>query len=155
MALPLSWKIGAGLLAAIVLIGGWSVAAEYYAQYRVNEITQEAARVSEQEAQQAKERARQYHAKLKQDLKQRRVALYNNYQQINEQARKYQKAETVRLEKEQQEKLRIEATYVLGANQQCLGGIVINRQGASFSHAIGQTGDKIKCQGLKASEPLR
>lgn len=111
--------------------------------------------MAEQNAQQTRERARQYHAKLAESLKQRRVALYNNYQQINDQARKYQKAEAIRLENEQQEKLHVEQSYLLGANQQCLGGIVINRQRASFSKAVGKSGHEIKCDGRKAAERLR
>ena len=155
MAMPLSWKIGAGVVAVIVLIGVWSVASERYAQYQADQITQEAAHAAEQNAQQAQERARQYHAKLAESLKQRREALYNNYQQINDQARKYQKAEAVRLEEKQQEELRVEQSFVLGPNQQCLGGIVIDRQGASFSQAKGKAGHKIECKGSKAAEPLR
>jgi hypothetical protein len=155
MAMPLTWKVGAGVVAAIVLIGAWSISSEYYAQYQADQTTQEAARVAGQEAEQAKERAVQYHAKLEQNLQQRREALYNNYQQINDQARKYQKAEAVRQDKERQQKLRVAASYLLGPNQKCLGGIVINQHGTSFSQASGATGHKIKCEGQKAAEPLR
>lgn len=155
MAMPLSWKVGAGAVAAIVLIGGWRLSAEHYAQYQADQINQESAHVAEQDAQQSKERARQYHAKLEQNLQQRREALYNNYQQINDQARNYQQAEAARLERVRQEKLRVEASYLLSSNQQCLGGIVINQKGASFSQATGSSGHKIKCEGPKAEEPLR
>lgn len=155
MAMPLSWKIGAGVVGVIVLLVVGNLGVEYYAQYRADEITQEAAQAAEQNAQQAQQRARQYHAKLAESLKQRREDLYNNYQQINDQARKYQKAEAVRLEMKQQERARVEASYLLGPGQQCLGGIVINRQGASFSQATGPTGHKIKCEGRKAAERLR
>lgn len=155
MAIPLSWKIGAGALAAILLVAVWSLASERYAEYQADQITQEAAHVAQQNAQQAQEQARQYHAKLAENLKQRREALYNNYQQINDQARQYQKAQAIRLEKEQQEKLRVEQSYVLGSHQQCVGGIVIDRQGASFSQAKGKSGNKIECRGSKAVEPLR
>jgi hypothetical protein len=155
MAMPLSWKIGAGVVAAIVLAGAWRFSAEHYSQYQADQINKDAAHLAEQEAQQAKERARLYHAELEQNLQQRREALDNNYQQINDQARKYQKAESVRLEKERQEKLRLTASYILGPNQQCLGGIVINQKGASFSQATGTAGHKISCEGQKAAEPLR
>lgn len=155
MVMPLSWKIGASAVGVIVLIVVWNLGAEYYAQHQANEVTQQATRAAEQDAQQAQARARQYHVKLAQKLKQQREDRYNNYQQINDQARKYQKAEAIRLETQHQEKLRVEASYMLASNQQCLGGIVINRQGASFSQATGQNGHQIACNGRKAAERLR
>jgi hypothetical protein len=43
----------------------------------------------------------------------------------------------------------------LGANQQCLEGVVIDRKGSSFAKAIGKDGHEIACSGRKAKQPLR
>ena len=155
MAMPLSWKIGAGALGLVVLVAGGNVFAEYRAQHHADEITRESARLAQQNERQANEQARQKHAELVESLNQQRERRYNNYQQINDQARQYRIAEAARKEKQRQAALKVEASYLLAANQQCLESVVINRQGSSFSKAFGKDGHEIKCTGRKASQPLR
>ena len=74
---------------------------------------------------------------------------------MNEEAAEYRARQLRREEKARQEALRIEASYRLAPGQQCIGGIVINRSGSSFSQAVGSKGQPIKCSGDKAEEPLR
>lgn len=155
MAMPLSWKIGAGALGLVVLVAGWSAFSESRAQHHADEITRESARLAEQNERLANEQARQKHAELLKSLDQQRERRYNNYQQINDQARQYRMAEAARKEKQRQKALKVAASYLLAANQQCLESVVINRQGSSFSKAFGKDGHEIKCTGRKATQRLR
>ncbi|MFA6231995.1 MAG: hypothetical protein WC617_17775 [Rhodanobacter sp.] len=155
MAMPLSWKIGgavAGLIAALLL---WNGVSQYLSARQANEITRESAHTAAIEAQVAKAHAEQYQAQLAADLKQHREALSNNYQQIKEDAQLYQAEQAIRLNQQRQEQLRIQASYKLDRNQQCVGGIVINRSGGSFSQPTGMDGKPIRCLGDTASQPLR
>ncbi|WP_254423852.1 hypothetical protein [Rhodanobacter sp. C03] len=115
----------------------------------------DSARAAALDAQQAKAHAEQYHAQLAANLKQQREDLSNTYQQVNEQARQYQAEQAMRLDKQHQEDLRVQASYRLDQNQQCADGIVINRSGSSFTQAVGKDGGPIPCKGDLATEPLR
>ena len=155
MTAALSWKIG-GLALGLVAAGlAWNGLSRYAEARQANEIIQESARAAAIEAEQAKAQAQQRHAELAASLKRHQEELASNYQQMTDQARQYQAEEAVRQTKKHQEELLIAASYRLDANQQCAGGIVINRQGSSFSKAIGKDGQPITCQGDKAAEPLR
>ncbi len=155
MAMPLSWKIGGaltGLIAAVLL---WNGASRYIAARQADEITRDSAHVAAVEAQLARARAEQNQAQLAADLKQHREALSNNYRQIKEDAQLYQAEQAIRLNKQRQDQLRIQATYKLDRNQQCVGGIVINRSGGNFTQPVGMDGKAIRCLGDTASQPLR
>lgn len=155
MAMPLSWKIGAGLVGVIVLITAWNLFAEYQARRHADELIQEASVAAERDAQQAKLQASEYHAKLAERLRQHREDLYNNYQQINDQARQYRAVEAARKEELRQKALRVESSYMLGATQKCVDGIVVEQHGSAYSQTVGSGGHSITCKGGKASEPLR
>ncbi len=155
MAIALSWKIG-GVAVGLIAAGlAWNGLSRYLAARQANEIIQESARAAAMEAEQAKAQAQQRHLELAANLQHRQEELGNNYQQMTDQARQYQAAELVRQARQPQEALRVEASYLLARNQQCAGGIVIDRQGSSFTKAIGKNGQPINCQGDKAAEPLR
>ncbi len=155
MTIPWSWKIGGGALALVMLGTGWNGYAEHRAQHQADEITRESARLAEQNARLADRQARQKHVELVESLSRQREQRFNNYQQINDQARQDRMAEAARKEKLRQKALKVAASYLLAANQQCLEGAVINRQGSSFSKAIGEDGHDIECTGRKATQPLR
>jgi flagellar biosynthesis GTPase FlhF len=155
MVMPLSWKIGAGVAGLIVAVFAWNGLSQYLAARHADEITRDSARVAELEAQQAKAHAQQYQAQLAANLKQRREDLSNTYQEVNEQARQYQAAQAARMDRQRQEELRIQASYRLNRNQQCVGGIVINRSGSSFTQVAGSDGAPIACKGDTATQPLR
>jgi nitrogen fixation/metabolism regulation signal transduction histidine kinase len=155
MAMPLSWKIGAGVAGVIVAMLVWNGLSQYLAARHADEIMRDSARAAEQDAQQARARAQQHEAQLAADLKQRREDLSNTYQQVNDQARLYQAERAVRLDRQRQEELRVQATYRLDQNQQCVGGIVINHSGSSFAQVFGKDGAPIPCKGETATEPLR
>ncbi len=155
MAMPLSWKIGAGVAGLILAVFAWNGLSQLLAARRADEIMRDSARTAALQAEQAREHAQQYRAQLAADLKQQREDLANTYQQVSEQARQYQAEQLVRQQRQHEEELRIQASYRLDRNQQCAGGIVINRSGATFTQAIGKDGDPITCKGDTASEPLR
>lgn len=155
MAMPMSWKIGAGVAGLIVAVFAWNGLSRYIAARHADELIRDSARAAELDAQQAKARAQQYHAQLAAHLKQQRENLSNTYQEVNEQARQYQAEQAIRLNKQREEALRVQATYRLDENQRCAGGIVINRSGSSFAQAVGKDGKPISCKGDTASEPLR
>jgi hypothetical protein len=155
MAIPLSWKVGGGVAAVVVGLLAWNGVSRHLAARHADDIVQEAARSAAMEEKQAQARARQRHDEIAANLQQRRNDLATNYRQIADQARQYQAAQAVRDAKERQEQREIEASYFLGSDQKCAGGIVINRQGSSFTKAIGKNGHSIKCRGDKAEEPLR
>ncbi|MFI4958338.1 MAG: hypothetical protein ACHP7C_04155, partial [Lysobacterales bacterium] len=125
MAMPLSWKIGAGVAGLIVTMLVWNGLSQYLAARHADEIMRDSARAAEQDAQQARARAQQHEAQLAADLKQRREDLSNTYQQVNDQARLYQAERAVRLDRQRQEELRVQATYRLDRNQQCVAGILL------------------------------
>ena len=155
MAMPLSWKIGAGVAGLIVAVLVWNGLSQYLAARHADEITRDSARAAELNAQQAKAHAQQYQAQLAANLKQQREDLSNTYQEVNEQARQYQAEQAVRLGRQRQEDLAVQASYRLDPNQHCAGGIVINRSGSSFTQAVGKDGKPIPCKGDLATEPLR
>jgi len=155
MAMPLSWKIGAVVAGLIVAVLAWNGLSQYLAGRHADELTRDSARTAALDAQQAKAHAQQYQAQLAADLKQHRVDLSNAYQQVNEQARQYQAEQAIRLDRQRQEELRVQASYRLDRNQQCDGGIVVNRNGSSFTQVVGKDGAPIPCQGDTATEPLR
>lgn len=155
MAMPLSWKIGAGAAGLIVAVLAWNGLSQYLAARHADEVMRDSARAAALDAQQAKARAQQRQAQLAADLKQRRDDLSDAYQQVNEQARQYQAEQAVRLDKQRQEELRVQESYRLDRNQQCVGGVVINRSGSSFAQAFGKDGAPIPCKGDVATEPLR
>lgn len=155
MAMPLSWKIGAVVAGLVVAAFAWNGLSRYLAARQADEITRDSARTAAMEAQQAKARAQQYRAQLAADLKQQREDMSSTYQQVNEQARQYQAEQAIRLERQRQQDLRLQASYRLGSNEQCAGGIVIRRKGSSFTQAVGKSGAPITCKGDTAAEPLR
>ena len=155
MAIPMSWKIGAVVAGLIVAVLAWNGLSEYLAARHADELMRDSARAAELDAEQAKAQARQHHAELAADLKQQSEDLSNTYQQVTEQARQYQAEQLVRLNRQQQEALRVQASYQLDRNQQCDGGIVINRSGSSFTQAVDKDGQPIRCKGDTAAEPLR
>ena len=155
MAMPLSWKIAAAAVALIAAVFAWNGLSQYVAARHADEITRDSARAAALEAQQAKALTQQRQAQLAASLKQQREDLSNAYQEVNEQARQYQAAQAIRLEKQHQEELRVQASYRLDGNQQCVGDIVINRSGSSFTQAVGKDGAPIACKGDLATEPLR
>ena len=155
MAMPLSWKIGAAVAGLALAVLAWNGVSQMIAAHQADEIVRESARAAALQAEQAREHARQYRAQLAADLKQRREDLANSYQQISEQARQYRAEQLVRLDRQRQEEQRIQATYRLGRDQQCVDGIVIDRSGSAFTQARGKDGNPIACRGNTASEPLR
>ena len=128
MTMPLSWKVGAA-------VAGLTVAAL--------------------DAQLAKARAEQRSMQLAATLQRRRDDLANTYREVGQRAAHYQAEQSRRQALQQQEARRIQASYRLGPNQHCAGGIVINRNASSFTHAVGKSGQPIRCQGDTAAEPLR
>ena len=155
MAVSLSWKIGAALASVIVAALAWNGLSQYVAARQADEITRDSARTAELNAQKAKAHALQYQAQLAADLKQQREDLSNTYQQVSEQARQYQAEQAVRQNRQRQQELRVQASYRLDRNQQCIGGIVINRNGSSFTQIFGKNGKPIVCNGDTAAEQLR
>jgi hypothetical protein len=155
MAMPLSWKIGAAVASLIVAMFAWNGLSQYLAARQADEITRDSARTAMLEAQQAKAQAQQHQARLAANLKQHREDLSNTYQQVDERARQYQAEQAIRLNRQQQEDLRVQATYRLDGSQQCEGGIVISHNGSSFAQVIGTDGQPIPCKGDTATEPLR
>lgn len=155
MVMPLSWKIGAGVAGLIVAVLAWNGLSQYLAARHADEVMRDSARSAELDAQQAKAHAQQSRAQLAADLKQQREDLSGTYQQVNDQARQYQAEQAVRLERQRQEELRVQESYRLDRNQQCVGGVVINRSGTSFTQVFGKDGTPIPCKGDLATEPLR
>jgi hypothetical protein len=153
--MPLSWKIGAAVASLIVAVFAWNGLSQYFAARQADEITRDSAHTAMLDAQQAKAQAQQYQARLTADLKQQREDLSNTYQQVDERARQYQAEQVTRANRQQQEELRVQATYRLDGNQQCEGGIVISHSGSSFTQVIGSDGQPIPCRGDTATEPLR
>lgn len=155
MPAALPWKVAVVVVGLIVAGLAWNGVSRYLATRQANEIIQESAQAAVMEAQQAKAQAQQRHDDLAANIQHHQDELANNYQQMTDQARQYQAAQAVRHARQRQEALRVEASYLLDRNQHCAGGIVINRQGSSFSKAIGKSGQPISCKGDKAAEPLR
>lgn len=155
MAIALSWKIGGAAVALIAVGLAWNGLSRYLAAQQANEINQESAHAAAMQAEQARAQAQQRHDELAADLQRQQEELANTYQQTTDQARQYQAELAVREARQRQEALRIAASYLLDRNQQCAGGIVIDRQGSSFTKPVGKNGQPISCQGDKASEPLR
>jgi len=155
MAMPLSWRIGATVVGLIAAVLAWNGLSRYLAARQADQITRESAHTAELDAQQAKAHALQYQAQLAADLQQQREDLSNTYQQVKEQAREYQAEQLIRQNRERQEELRVKATFQLDRNQQCVGGIVINRNGSSFTQVVGKNGKPMPCHGDTATEPLR
>lgn len=155
MVIPLSWKIGAGVAGLIIAMFAWNGFSQYLEARQADEITRDSAAAAAQESQQARARAQQLHAQRAAKLIQQRADLSNTHEEMKQQARQYQAQRAVRLEKEHQEELRVQASYRLDQNQSCAGGIVINRSGSKFTQVVGKDGTPIKCQGNLAEERLR
>lgn len=155
MTMTSSWKIGAGVAGLLVAMLAWNGVSQYLAARQADEIMRDSARTAALEAQQANAHAEQYHAQLAADLKRQREDLSNTYQQVNEQARQYQAEQALRQDRQHQEELRVQASYRLNQKQRCADGIVINRNGSSFTQVAGKDGGPIPCKGDTASEPLR
>lgn len=155
MAMPLSWKLGGAVTAVVVAALAWHGLSLYLAARHADELTLDVARSAELEAQLAKAHAQQRSAELSATLKRQREDLANTYRQVSEDAAQYKVEQARREERQQQEALRIKASYRLDPNQKCADGMVINRSGSSFSQAIGSKGLPIQCTGDTAAEPLR
>ncbi|CAM5550083.1 hypothetical protein [Rhodanobacter lindaniclasticus] len=155
MTIALRWKIATAVAALVVATLAWSGLSRFFAARHADELIQESERAAALQAEQAKISARQRHDELARDLRQRREALASNYREVADQAREYQARRAVQLERQQQEAQRVAASYLLGANQQCANGIVINRSGSTFTQARSRDGGPIHCRGDRASEPLR
>jgi uncharacterized protein HemX len=152
---PDSWKIGGALVVVLLMIAAGNGISRYMAQRQADEADANLARITAQNAAQAKALAQQYKADVAANLSRQRTDLYNSYQQINDEARQYKAEQAVRLEKEHQEQLRLQASYELASNQTCVGGVVITRHDATFIQQTGRDGGPIACSGRTASEPLR
>ena len=155
MAMPLSWKMGAVAATVIITVLAWNGLSQYLAARHADETTRDSARTAEQEAQQAKAHAQQYQTQLAANLRQQREELSSLHQEVNEQARQYQAEQLTRMDRQRQEDLRVKASYQLDRNQQCVGGIVINHSGSSFTQVSGKNGQPMTCKGDTATEPLR
>src|SRR5487761_1783611 len=107
MAMPLSWKIGAGVAGVIIAVLVWNGLSQYLAARHADEVTRDSARTAELDAQLAKVHAQQFQARLAADLKQQREDLSDTYRQVNEQARQYQAEQAIRLDRQRQEELRV------------------------------------------------
>lgn len=155
MAVPLSWKVGGAVAVLIIAAFAWHGATLYLEARHADELTRDVQHNAELQKQQAMAEAQQRSAQLTATLQHQREDLANTYRQVSQDAVDYQVAQAKREEEKRKEALRVKATYRLGPNQQCAGGIVINRNGSSFTQAIGATGQPIKCAGDTAEEPLR
>lgn len=153
--MPNSWKVGGALIGLLLVIAAGSAVSRYMQQREADEAVANLARINAQNAEQAKIRAQQYKAQLAADLSRQRTDLYNTYQQINDEARQYKAEQAVKLQKQHEEQVRLQASYVLAANQSCVGGIVITRHDSSFTQEMGREGKPIACSGHTAAEPLR
>lgn len=155
MTIPLSWKVAGAVVVLLAAALAWNGVSQYRASRHADEIIQESARAAAMEAQQAQVRAQQRHDEVAANLRQQRAELASNYRQVAGQGRDYQVRRAVQLGQELQEAHRIETSYLLDKNQQCVDGIVIDRRGSSFSQARGKDGQPIRCQRDRAAEPLR
>lgn len=155
MALPLSWKVGGAVAGLIIAAFAWHGYARHLAALHADELTRDLARHAELEAEQARAQAQLRSAQLAATLQRRREDLANTYRQVGEEAAQYQVEQARREERHRQEELRVKASYRLGPDQQCAGGLVIDRSGSSFSQALGSSGQPIRCSGDTATEPLR
>jgi hypothetical protein len=153
--LPSSWKIGAAVAGVIVVAFAWHAMAQYLAQRQADEIMQNLARTAEQNAQQAQEHARQYHAEVAASLSRQQEDRYNTNQQVSEDAQQYKVEQAIRLNRQQQEAELQQKRFILGPDQKCVGGVVITAQGSNYSQATGPDGQPIPCTGQTATEPLR
>lgn len=153
--LPLSWKIGGAVVGAIVIGLAWHGLANYLVQRQADEIMQNLALAAAQNAQQAQERARQFHAEVAASLRQQQEDRYNTNQQVSEQARQYRAEQAIRLDRQQQEAALQQQRFKLALDQKCVDGVVINARGSSYSQATGSDGQPISCTGQMATEPLR
>ncbi|GAB2546964.1 hypothetical protein GCM10027065_18190 [Rhodanobacter koreensis] len=153
--LPLSWKIGAAVAGMIMAGFAWNALSRYQAQRQADEIMQNLARTAAQNAQQAEEQARQFHAQVAASLNQQQEDRYNTNQQVSEQARQYQVEQAMRLKRQQQEAALQQQRFMLGPDQKCVGGVVIAARGSSYSQATDSDGQPIPCTGQTATEPLR
>lgn len=155
MALPVSWKIAAGVAGLILAVFAWNGVSRYLAGRHADEVTRESARLAELNAQKASERSRQYKLQLAADMEQQRKAILEIHEQVNEDSRQYQAAQAARVEQQRREDLRVKATYKLDASQRCAAGIVFNHAGANFTTFVGADGQPVKCKGDMALQPLR
>ncbi len=155
MSVSLSLKLAAVAVGLIVAGFAWNGMSRYVAARHADEIIQESARAADMEARQAQAQARRRHEELQANLQHRRDELASNYRLVADQGRAYQARRAVQLARQQQEQRRVESTYLLDRNQQCVSGIVINRRGSTFSQARGNVGQPVRCKGSRAFEPLR
>lgn len=155
MTMPKSWKIATGVAGLILALFAWNGSSRYLAGRHADEVTRESVRIAELSAQKATERARQFKLRLAADMEQQRKAIFEIHQQVKEDTRQYQAAQSARLEQQQQDALRLKSTYKLSAGQRCAAGIVFNHTGASFTTFVGSDGQPVKCKGEMALQPLR
>jgi hypothetical protein len=155
MAVPLSWKVGGAVAGLVIAAFAWYGCSLYLAARHADELTRDVAHNAELAAQQARAQAEQRSAQLAATLQHRREEMANTYRQVSEEAAQYRVEQARREERQRQEALRVKASYRLGPDQQCAGGLVINRSGSSFSQALGKSGQPIQCSGDTAAEPLR
>ncbi|OOG47147.1 hypothetical protein B0E50_12785 [Rhodanobacter sp. C01] len=143
-------------MAGLVVVGfAWNALSRYQAQRQADEIMQDLARTAAQNAQQAQEQARQFHAQVAASLSQQQEDRYNTNQQVSEQARQYRAEQAMRLSRQQQEAALQQKRFVLGPDQKCVSGVVITAHGSSYSQATDSDGQPIPCTGQTATEPLR
>jgi len=155
MTMPLSWKVGAAVAGLTVAALAWHGFSRYLAARHADELVRDYARTAALDAQLAKARAEQRSTELAATLQRRRDDLTTTYREVGERAAHYQAEQSRRQALQQQEARRLQASYRLGPNQHCAGGIVINRSASSFTQAVGKSGQPIACQGNTAAEPLR
>lgn len=155
MAKPLSWKIAGAAVVLIAVALAWRGLSVYLAARHADELTAAVARNAELAEQQAQEQARQRSAELAAALRRQREEMAATHRKVNEEAAQYQRELIAHEEQQRQEALRIKASYRLGPDQKCAGGIVINQRASSFTQAIGADGHPIPCSGDIAAQPLR
>lgn len=153
--MSLAWKVGTATLCLLAAAISWNGLSRYVAARHADELAHDYARNAELDARLAKARAQQRSTQLAATLQRHRDDLANTYREVGEQAAHYRVEQNKRQEAQRQEALRIKASYRLGPNQRCAGGIVINRSASSFTQAVGKTGQPIQCKGATAAEPLR
>lgn len=155
MAVRFSWKVGAVVAVLIVAVLAWRGLSLYLAARHADELTLEVAHNAELQAQQARAQAQQRSEQLAATLQHRREDLANTYRQVNEDAVEYKVTLARREERRRQDEERVRESFRLGSQQQCADGLVINRQGSTFTQAVGKNGQPIHCTGDMADEPLR
>ena len=133
MAMPLTWKIAAGAAGLIAAAFAWHGLWLYRSARHADEATAAVERNAALEAQRARKDAQQRSAEMAATLRRQRDDMANTYRKVGEEAAQYQRELAMRDDRQRQEALRIKASYRLAPDQKCVGDIVINQRGSSFT----------------------